>query len=96
MNCKPGDIAIVVGNSVYAGRLVEIIAAPPTNSKFYLPNGVWHDIPTHPDDWIIKSLGSAFPGAHGDGMYGCGSDRGLRPISDTSFSVEEESKEDEV
>lgn len=79
MNCKPGDIAIVIHHkSVLLGRLVEVICVAPTE-RFRLPNGVAH-LAGGANMWVVKSLGAPFPGALGDGMYGVGSDRGLRPI----------------
>ena len=41
MNCKPGDIAVVIGASRFAGRLVEVLYAAPQND-FYLPDGCCH------------------------------------------------------
>ena len=84
MNCKPGDIAIVVGGNPYAGRLVEVLYAAPVGQEFQLPDGVTA-APTLPGRWVIKSLGSPFPAPMRSGCtraarYGVGSDSFLRPL----------------
>lgn len=78
MNCKPGDTAIIIGSSVYAGRIVETLYLAP-QEKFSLPNGVLH-ASSGPERWAIRSLGTPFPGALGDGMFGCAPDSHLRPL----------------
>jgi len=79
MKCKQGDIAIVLGRSVHAGKLVEVISPAPL-CDFTLPNSVEHYRST-PGRWVIKSLGSPFYYSLGDGMYGTGTDHMLQPLS---------------
>lgn len=79
MNCEPGDIAVVVGSSIYAGRLVEVIRLAPSED-FMLPNGVMNERSGSGIWWVLKSLGTPFPAAKGDGMYGSGPDDKLRPL----------------
>lgn len=86
MNCKPGDIAIIIGSSIYAGRLVEVLYVAPTVSHD-LPNGVPHSAGTDAGTWVLKSLGTPFPGTMGDGMYGCGKDVALRPLPKLSEEI---------
>lgn len=83
MNCKPGDIAIVIGGGIYAGRLFDVLYAAPA-TEFKLPDGKTHE-GCPPGYWVLKSLGSPVPaplawGGSRDTMYGCGPDAGLRPI----------------
>ena len=78
MNCRPGDRAIVIGNSKYAGRIVAILYAAP-KVDFCLPNQVPHE-GCRTGRWVLKSCGSKFPDAHGSGMYGVGQDKLLIPL----------------
>lgn len=83
MNCKPGDIAIVVGDSVFAGRLFEVLyAAPPR--RFYLPDGQMHEA-CRPGEWVLRSFGGLVDaqcegGLTRKAMYGCGRDSKPRPL----------------
>ncbi|WP_339678256.1 hypothetical protein [uncultured Zhongshania sp.] len=81
LNCKIGDTAIVIGESVHVGKLVKIIEAAPKNETFKLPNCV-RNAPIDDDEhyWIFKSLSTPFEGAQGDGMYGSGRDSRLIPL----------------
>lgn len=79
MNCKPGDLAIVIGGPVYGGRLVEVLYAAPVGVAHELPNGVTN-APNGEGCWVVKSMGTPFPKAIGDGMYGTGRDSNLRPL----------------
>ena len=45
MNCKQGDIAIIVRSKFVPdllGRVVEVVSAAPTGKSFQLPNGQLH------------------------------------------------------
>lgn len=96
MNCKPGDLAIVVkdrSGGEFLGRLVEVIRAAPIGTPFVLPNGVSHATLTGEEHyWVLRSLGTRFPHAHGDGMYGCGRDSGLYPLNGNEVSQARDSR----
>jgi hypothetical protein len=83
MNCKPGDLAIIVGTSDYAGKLVEVLYAAPRD-RFALPDGYPHQ-PCADGQWVVKILGSPVraPTAWGKFRlthYAAGRDEKLRPI----------------
>lgn len=52
MNCKPGDLAIIVGVASKCGFIVEVMRAAPL-SRFKLPDGRPH-VACFVSDWIIK------------------------------------------
>lgn len=94
MNCKPGDLAVIVGNSKLAGRLVEVLFAAPAH-VFRLPDGHIHD-GCAPNCWCIRSLGSPFEAPKSDGitflrraMFGVGGDNMLRPLRGELQSMDE-------
>lgn len=85
MNCKPGDLAVVVVGP-HIGKLVEVLHLAPFHN-FQLPDGCinkgepdgWH--------WCVKVLGAPvwvdikdhpYGGRHA--MYGTVADASLRPI----------------
>lgn len=88
MNCKQGDVAIVVGATNYSGLIVDVLyLAPPV--EFQLPDGVWHMGVPEGTSWVLKfQRPITAPIWHGNVItgyrqciYGCGSDRRLRPVS---------------
>lgn len=88
MNCKPGDLAIVIGGSDYAGRIVEVLHAAPSDDFFTLPDGYRHR-PVEPGCWVIRFLGSPVKAPVGTDYasaryritrYGSCRDAGLRPL----------------
>jgi hypothetical protein len=87
MNCKPGDLAIVVGSTLeggrYNGTLVHVLYAAP-NHHFRLPDGQMND-PGKPGDWVLKTLSGPIKvqiGLRGSrlAIYGTGNDAVLRPL----------------
>ena len=95
MNCKPGDLAIVVSSKPhYNGRIVEVLFAPPAQ-RFTLPDGYpAHGASTEPA-WVLKFVGGPVnaPLASGNlrkAWYGVGADRCLRPLRDDPDAVERE------
>lgn len=93
MNCKPGDLAIVVRGQ-YAGLLVEILYAAPSHS-FELPNGVLNQKAQEDGDWVIEILGSPMPVKNDYGhqyktVFGTGNDRNFRPLRGVEMKEEEE------
>lgn len=58
MNCKPGDLAIMIADKRHAGRLVEVLYASP-RSPHQLPDG-FQASGALPGYWVCLSLGSPF------------------------------------
>lgn len=86
MNCKPGDLAIVVSprDPIYLGKLVEVLYAQPF-WLFQLPDGQWHAAANEPGHWVLRLLGDpvwAPVGSSGRRLtnYGCGRDAALKPL----------------
>lgn len=52
MNCKPGDLAIIIRGRGLSGRIVEVVAPCPQNVSFRLPDGAMHDPCTY--EWIVR------------------------------------------
>lgn len=83
MNCKPGDLAIVIRGPI-TGKLVEVLRAAPVGIVFRLPDGHRHEA-CEIGYWVLKILGTPVHGLPGwpperFAQYGCGGDSGLRPI----------------
>lgn len=84
MNCKPGDIAIIIQPPL-AGRMVEVLYRAP-NQSFRLPDGYLHSTPSTLNQWVIKSLAAPFEARIGGGPgirkteYAACDDRYLRPL----------------
>jgi hypothetical protein len=87
MNCKPGDLAYVIGSSRYAGRIVEVISPAPQGVSFLLPDGCMHVATTY--NWLIRFVGAPVEFSMGFGRskwsrlghFSVAPDRKLRPIS---------------
>jgi hypothetical protein len=85
MNCQPGDLAIVISPvRPYAGRLVEVLYAPPSGD-YTLPNGQRACCDHKTPCWVLKFIGGEVPAPLDTGgtrmtLYGCGADRSLRPL----------------
>lgn len=86
MNCKPGDIAVVIGDGPHAGALVEVLCAAPLHD-FFKPNGALNEgMP--PGCWVLKTLGAPFEieavsmglTFHAQTMFPCMPDSSLRPL----------------
>lgn len=58
MKCKPGDLAIIIGddpsNPGLVGMIVEVLYQPPFDVLFELPNGVLHKPVRQTNCWVIK------------------------------------------
>ncbi len=97
MNCKPGDLAIVVrdvNGLGMLGRLVECLYLAPAE-KFQLPSGHWNEGASDPGKiWVLKVLGSKVkpPRCNYLTDYGTGNDSALRPI--TGLPVDEKHDEE--
>lgn len=95
MNCKPGDLAIVVShNQSFNGRLVEVLYAPPSHS-FTLPDGYQASAPDEEPSWVLKAVGYPWEAPLiGGGMrqcwYGVGADTALRPLRGDPDEVHED------
>lgn len=85
MNCKPGDLAIVVSDKPrYNGRIVEVLYSAPLG-EFTLPDGKRHEPSKAHPAWIIKMIGGPVEapltnGGSRQAWYGVGSDKCLRPL----------------
>lgn len=82
MNCKPGDLAYIVGKSEHAGKVVHVLAAAPIGVRFRLPDGFLQGPQDY--DWVCY-----FPtpqridlvdGGSRMTNYATAPDRVLRPI----------------
>lgn len=84
MNCKPGDLAVIVHPRHY-GKLVTVLYAAP-HGRFTMPDGWTHaDVSDRGPSWVIESNGSPFEARLRDGtermtVYAVVGDRWLRPI----------------
>jgi len=96
MNCKPGDLAMVVRdhfNIGALGKLVEVLYAAPAY-KFQLPNGQWNEGAGERvgQVWVIRLLGAKLmpPRCWWMTEYGTGADSALRPLPGLTKEQREE------
>jgi hypothetical protein len=97
MNCKPGDIAIVVKAAApgYLGRLLEVLYAAPS-CPFVLPDGMPHAAPRSSDGWVVRSLCGPIKALCSNGtlcrmaLYGVAADSCLRPLRDDPDAIDVE------
>lgn len=94
MNCKIGDLAVVIGKGPIAGRIVEVFKACPQNVVFCLPDGYPHEPVDY--EWIVRLQNPAEVNTTG-GMtrrtvWAPAPDRKLRPVS--GIPMEDEVTED--
>ena len=90
LNCKPGDLAMVVRGTKYSGWVVLTHFITPRKC-FLMPDGNTHTGEHRADpSWVVESLGSLFdaPVKHGEKIerhkrrYGVIPDAALRPLRD--------------
>jgi hypothetical protein len=80
MNCKPGDLAIVLGGSRWSGRIVLVHSLSPRHD-FVLPDGTPQKAPSSDEAWILESMCGPFGlPPHTQTRFGVGADRKLRPL----------------
>jgi hypothetical protein len=83
MNCKIGNMAILIKGKGISGRIVEVIDVCPRNSHFRLPDGGWHEPVDY--EWIVRFQNPVeAPMDHGrtrTTVYAPVPDRVLRPIT---------------
>ena len=88
MNCRPGDLAIII-SAPLIGRMVDVLCAPPVGQDFLLPDDYPHNAVDGAGSWICRVLGEslAAPVERADGMkgqrqtrYAVIGDHHLRPI----------------
>ena len=85
MNCQPGDLAIVIKDSRYKGRLLEVLyARPPQGTDYTLPNGRLACVTSAGPGWIVRML-EPIPALSTDGVtrmatYGDCPDEYLKPL----------------
>lgn len=88
MNCKPGDLAVIVrfnpAHPHLTGRIVEVIEAAPAGVRFRLPDGRLHN-PCSPQGWIVlfqNPVDMTAMRGRADGLYAVCPDFALRPLRD--------------
>lgn len=55
MNCQPGDLAIVIRECRYKGRLLEVLyERPPFGTLYTLPNGHPAEVTTEGPGWVVR------------------------------------------
>ena len=94
MNCKPGDLAVVMRGK-HAGKLVEVLyLAPPHNFK--LPDGAWNQGEPDGQCWVIHLLGAPIwvripdhPSGGRFAAYGSARDNRLRPLKGEPLTATE-------
>lgn len=87
MNCKPGDLAVIVGFNPLipeiTGRIVEVLSAAPAAGDFRLPDGRTNEA-AGPGFWIVKFQNPVRARLDSGGtrlaLYGACPDRRLRPL----------------
>lgn len=99
MNCKRGDLAIVVRSRFewgrrYIGMIVRVLELAP-KARFQMPDGAWHE-PGSGTDWIVEVQGSPVdvPLKNGLGfvktVYATANDVCLKPLPGVPVHDEEE------
>ena len=97
---EPGCLAIVIGDSIYAGRIVEVLYVAPADD-FRLPDGKMHFGSEEIGHWVIKFQSPVdaplFIGDRQTGsrktLFGVGSERKMRRLPEVDET--ETSKQDE-
>lgn len=97
LNCRPGDLAVIVYGTRYPGWLVRVLFAEP-NGKYSLPDGYPGNArsSTSPAAWICECLmASHFNAPLKDGTrrttrYGAIQDFALRPLRDPGEDARDE------
>jgi len=93
-NCKIGDLAIVIGKSSIAGRIVEVIGPCPRNTPFCLPDGFPHEPVDY--EWIVRLQNPVEArldnGTTRTTVYAPVPDRVLRPVS--GLPIDEDVKDE--
>lgn len=93
MNCKPGDLAIVIRECRYKGRLLEVLyARPPEGTYYTLPNGRSAHVTTSGPGWVVRLL-EPMQVLYTDGVtrttiYGDCQDSDLKPLRGLPDAVE--------
>ncbi|MCA7948380.1 hypothetical protein [Burkholderia vietnamiensis] len=83
MNCKIGDMAIIIRGKATCGRIVEVVDVCPRNVYFKLPDGFWHSAVNY--EWIVRFQNPieapTDAGCNRTTVYAPIPDRFLRPIT---------------
>lgn len=92
-NCRPGDLARIVGPRLY-GHLVEVLYATPAH-RFALPDGHWHAGRSRQGLWVVRLLGKPIEVRLDGGdtrlaQYASMPDSALRPIRDPGEDAKDE------
>lgn len=97
MNCKPGDLAVVVrdqrsGSAKTAGKIVEVLYAAP-GQPFNMPDGFRHAASPAGAWWVVRFMHQLLvPTIRGERMsaYAVVPDLVLRPIRDPGEDATDE------
>lgn len=96
MNCKPGDLAVIVGFSPahphLTGRIVEVIELAPVGCDFKLPDGKSHR-PCPVGEWVIRfqnAVDLSVVRGRANALYAACHDSKLRPLRDPGEDATDE------
>lgn len=86
LNCRPGDLAVVIVDGPFLGMIVEVLYKAPME-PFNLPDGYPH-VPGKENSWVIKMqrpivLSLKYNSEKRMTIYACATDSVLRPIRDS-------------
>lgn len=91
MNCRPGDLAVVIVPGPHHGSLVSVLRAAPA-VPLRLPDGVLNQ-GCAPAYWVVEMLGRPVRAQLTNGLwraarFGTAADRELRPLRDSDGADE--------
>ena len=104
LRCRPGDLALIVGESWYSpaikGRIVHVESAAPSGANFTLPNGQTH-LAVGAGYWVCRFVGGPVYVPYGFeqpwdnrlSSHAAIPDRVLRPIRPDADPVDIETRE---
>ena len=89
MNCRPGDLAVIVRNSRWLGWIVEVVSAAP-QVPFVAPDGTKFGADRGSNDWLIKAPRPFGKNPLTVSCYATVPDSALRPIRDPGEDAQDE------
>jgi len=89
VNCKPGDLAVIVRNSRWLGWIVEVLSAAP-RKPFVAPDGTRFGADNPSNDWLIKASRPFDKPPFPYTCYATVPDSALRPIRDPGEDAKDE------
>lgn len=90
MNCKPGDLAIIVRPSRWSGWIVEVVSSAPPFVRHVAPDGVTFAAVSNCDYWLVKAPRAFGLMPNRVTRYGVFHKRCLRPILDPGDDAKDE------